>query len=197
MWTWACVHVICPVVSAFLWPHGRQPARLLSPWGFSRQEYWSGLPCLPPRDLLNPGIEPKSLKSPAADFFTILSSLPLLPPGSPQMGECSQNQRGEKSNVFIESSSKWVTLVQIDLGKSWGHSYFGVELSRKGERRNTDLTCGKKHQEMEKDLNWVLNGSVVCIVSTKFPPFDLDSTGQPQARRVGRICASCSLELQA
>ena len=24
-------------------PHGLQPARLLCPWGFSRQEYWSGL----------------------------------------------------------------------------------------------------------------------------------------------------------
>ena len=28
--------------------------------GFSRQEYWSGSPCPPPRDLLNPGIEPMS-----------------------------------------------------------------------------------------------------------------------------------------
>ena len=111
--------------------------------------------------------------------------------------ESAAKIRGEKSDVFIESSSKWVTLVQIDLGKSWGHSYFRVELSRKGERRDTELICGKKHQEMEKDLNWVLNGSVVHIVSTKLPPFDLDSTGQPQARRVGRICASCSLELQA
>ena len=28
--------------------------------GFSRPEYWSGLPCPPPADLPNPGIEPKS-----------------------------------------------------------------------------------------------------------------------------------------
>ena len=28
--------------------------------GFSRQEYWSGLPCPPPRDLPNPGTEPRS-----------------------------------------------------------------------------------------------------------------------------------------
>ena len=33
--------------------------------GFSRQEYWSGLPCPPPGDLPNPGIEPRSLTSPA------------------------------------------------------------------------------------------------------------------------------------
>ena len=40
--------------------------------GFSRQEYWSGLPCPPPRDLPNPGIEPESLMSPAlaGRFFT-------------------------------------------------------------------------------------------------------------------------------
>ena len=29
--------------------------------GFSRQEYWSGLPCPPPGDLPNPGKEPRSL----------------------------------------------------------------------------------------------------------------------------------------
>ena len=40
--------------------------------GFSRQEYWSGLPGPPPGDLPYPGIEPTSLMSPAlADgFFT-------------------------------------------------------------------------------------------------------------------------------
>ena len=32
-----------------------------SPWGFSRQEDWSGLPCSPPGDLPNPGIEPTAL----------------------------------------------------------------------------------------------------------------------------------------
>ena len=40
--------------------------------GFSRQEYWSGLPCPPPGDLPDPGIEPSSLISPAlaGGFFT-------------------------------------------------------------------------------------------------------------------------------
>ena len=33
--------------------------------GFSRQEYWSGLPCPPPGDLPDPGIKPASLLSPA------------------------------------------------------------------------------------------------------------------------------------
>ena len=40
--------------------------------GFSRQEYWSGLPCPPPGDLPDPGIEPASLSSAAlaSTFFT-------------------------------------------------------------------------------------------------------------------------------
>ena len=32
--------------------------------GFSRQEYWSELPCPPPGDLPNPGIKLMSLMSP-------------------------------------------------------------------------------------------------------------------------------------
>jgi len=32
--------------------------------GFSRQEYWSGLPFPPPGDLANPFLEPASLMSP-------------------------------------------------------------------------------------------------------------------------------------
>ena len=35
------------------------------PIGFSRRGYWSRLPCPPPGDLPNPGIEPSSLASPA------------------------------------------------------------------------------------------------------------------------------------
>ena len=40
--------------------------------GFSRQEYWSGLPCPPPGDLPDPQIELTSLKSLAlaGRFFT-------------------------------------------------------------------------------------------------------------------------------
>ena len=39
---------------------------------FSRQKYWSGLPCPPPGDLPKPGIKPMSLTSPAleGEFFT-------------------------------------------------------------------------------------------------------------------------------
>ena len=35
------------------------------PMGFSRKDYWIGLPFPPPRDLLNPRIELRSAVSPA------------------------------------------------------------------------------------------------------------------------------------
>ena len=44
------------VVSDSLQPHG-----LLCPWGFSRPESLSGLPCPPPGDLPNPRIKPRCL----------------------------------------------------------------------------------------------------------------------------------------
>ena len=52
--------------------------------GFSRQEYWSGFPCSPLGDCPDPGIEPKSLMSPAlADgFFTTSITWEALDQGS-------------------------------------------------------------------------------------------------------------------
>ena len=58
----------CSVVSDSL-----RPSSLLCPWGFSRQEYWSGLPCPPPGDLPNPRREPRS---PALQGDSLLSEPP-------------------------------------------------------------------------------------------------------------------------
>ena len=63
--------------------------------GFSRQEYWSGLPCPPPGDLPDPGIEPMSVASPAlaGGFFTTA------PPG--------------KSKWSSTQSQKWMTFFPL------------------------------------------------------------------------------------
>ena len=47
--------------------------------GFSRQEYWSGLPFPPPADLPDPGIKPASPVSPALPMGSLLSE----PSGKP------------------------------------------------------------------------------------------------------------------
>ena len=47
---------VTSVMSDSLWPCWLYLARLLCPWGFSRQECWSGLLCPPPGHLPNPGL---------------------------------------------------------------------------------------------------------------------------------------------
>ena len=55
-----CVCLVTQLCLTLCDPLELQPTRLLCPWGFSRQKYWSGLSCPPPGDLPNPGIEPRS-----------------------------------------------------------------------------------------------------------------------------------------
>ena len=54
---------------------------------FSRREYWSRLPCPPPGDLPNPGIEPVSLMSlgVAGGFFTSSATVAPLVKNLPAM----------------------------------------------------------------------------------------------------------------
>ena len=63
----------CSVVFDFLLTVAHQAPLSM---GFSRQEYWSGLPFSSPGDLPNSGIEPRS---PALQA----NSLPSEPPGKP------------------------------------------------------------------------------------------------------------------
>ena len=71
--------VLCSITlvvsdSATLWTVARQTPLSM---GFSRQECWSGLPCPPPGDLPNPGMEPGS---PALQADSFLPELPGKPP---------------------------------------------------------------------------------------------------------------------
>ena len=65
----ALSHCNCVRLFATLWTVACQAPLTM---GFSRQEYWNGLPCTSPGHLPDPGIEPESLMSPAmaARFFT-------------------------------------------------------------------------------------------------------------------------------
>ena len=73
-----CVLVVqlCPILCDS-WTGAHQTPLSM---GFSRQEYWSGLPFPPPGDLPKPGIEPTSAVSPASQ----VDSLPAEPSGKPK-----------------------------------------------------------------------------------------------------------------
>ena len=81
--------------------------------GFSRQEYWSGLPCPSPgENLPNPGMEPASLTSPAlaGRFFTTSATWWLI---------FKLVTRDERINLYIESqiftSSAYSSCFKLDL----------------------------------------------------------------------------------
>ena len=65
--------------------------------GFSRQEYWSGLPFPSPGDLPNPGIEPRSPVLQA-------DSLPAEPPATPEGLPCSSNSKESACNTGVPGS---------------------------------------------------------------------------------------------
>ena len=67
----ACMHAQLLQSCLTLWDSVRQA--LLS-MGFSRQEYWSGLPCPHLRDLPNPGIELTSPEFPKLQEDSLLLS---------------------------------------------------------------------------------------------------------------------------
>ena len=82
--------------------------------GFSRQEYWSGLPFPPPGDLPNPGIKPTS-PALAGGFFTAEPpGLPYLKAGQRPEVEEQPERQGEKKNRSLQK---------------WGHGAQGKNVS--------------------------------------------------------------------
>ena len=77
MWVCVCIQLfIHDQLFMMRWTVARQAPLSM---GFSRQEYWSGLPFPPPGDLLHRGMEPTSPVSPSmtGEFLTTES------PGKP------------------------------------------------------------------------------------------------------------------
>ena len=68
--------------------------------GFSRQEYWSGLPFPSPGDLPDPGIEPMS---PALQA----DALPSEPPGKPKYILSTQNKTSRKLKYETIITGNW------------------------------------------------------------------------------------------
>ena len=117
-----CVCVFSRSVgSDSLWPQGLEPTRLLCPWGFSRQEYWNGLPCPPSGDLPNPGIDTRSPKLHA-------HSLPSELPGRPKntrVGSLSLLQGISPTQEWYLCLLHW-QVDSLPTGATWEakHSFF-------------------------------------------------------------------------
>ena len=66
----ACGHISCVRLFVMLWTVALQTPLSM---GFSRQEYWSGLPQPPPGNPINPVTEPESPASPALQVDSLSS----------------------------------------------------------------------------------------------------------------------------
>ena len=118
----ACMlsHLSCVWLLVTPWTVARQAPLSM---GFSRQEYWSGLPCPLPGDLPDTGIKPRSLMSPALAG----GPLPPTPPGKPQISSQKQvNQFPElsmtlprvASSIFSKRRCIWDIVLHRVLGSA-------------------------------------------------------------------------------
>ena len=90
--------------------------------GFSRQEYWSGLPCPPSGELLNPGIE---RAAPAPPSFQV-DSLPLSHQGNP-IPPYTFPYISFPAFLHITSHSNQVRHLRCDFSFSKADNHFGGE----------------------------------------------------------------------
>ena len=106
----ACVinHFSHVLLFETLWTVARQAPL---PMGFSRQEYWNGVPFPTLEDLPDPGIEPESLESPtlAGEFFTSV------PPHIHTLPWVKEIARGKP--LFNTGSSAWYSVMTSRAGR--------------------------------------------------------------------------------
>ena len=96
-------------LSATPWTVARQAPLSM---GFSRHEYWSGLPCPPPKDLPDPGIEPGDLPNPGIGSPTLqLDFLPLSHRGSPNETVCNLKNKINSSVNLCDSTVIFPSLI--------------------------------------------------------------------------------------
>ena len=123
-----CCAVLCLVAQLYLALCNTtyfKPSRLLCLWGFSRQEYWGGLPFPTPGDLPYPGIKPESpalvgrfstteppekpmildcavLWLVALSFLTVCHPMECSPPGSSVYGDSPGKNTGMGCHALLQ-----------------------------------------------------------------------------------------------
>ena len=107
--------------------------------GFSRQEYWSGLPCPSPGNLPNPGIEPRSPT-------LLVGSLPAKLPGKPKLNVYYINLQCRESN----GTPLWYSCLENPMdGGAWWAAVHGVA---EGWTRLSDFTFTFHFHALEKEM---------------------------------------------
>ena len=126
--------------------------------GFSRQEYWSGLPFPSPWDLPDPGIEPRSPALQADSFLTELW-------GNPMTNLDSILKSKDiilPTKVYIVKSLVFPVIIYgcenwtIKKAERWKTDAFELQCWRGLFR--VPWTTGRSNQSVLKEINKILNG---------------------------------------
>ena len=136
------------VASDFLQPHRTIAHQAPLSMGFSRQEYWSKLPCPPPGDLPNTGIKPRS---PTLQ----VDSLPSEPPGRPRI---ITPNRWKISSLQIISQFENLQKVirrrsEIQLKQNKVHHFWGT--FKKGKRRRWRKIVGSRRRTKKEQTKGI------------------------------------------
>ena len=123
--SWVTQTGVCAVLSHWvpsssLQPHGLWPARPLCPRGFSRQEYWSGLPCPPPGHFPNLS----NVSRIGGRFFTIWATREALL--KPVVTSNSVDSQWELQMSW--GLGTFETTILRNLGKDWALKQVGASL---------------------------------------------------------------------
>ena len=124
-------------LSATLWTIAHQAPLSM---GFSRQEYWSELPCPPPGDLPDPGTNLHLLRL----LYWQVGSLPLMAPGKPKMVHLLWEivwqllKKLKRVTIWPRNSTHWHILKRIQ-GTSLAVQWLRLHASN---ARGTGLTLG-------------------------------------------------------
>ena len=124
-------------------PMDLEPVRLLCPWGFSRLDYWNGLPCPPLGDLPNPGIKSRSLALQA-------DSLPPKPPEKPMNTGMSSLALLQRFFLTQESKGSFLNWRQI----LYQLSYQGNPDKLNCYRKQTNKYTHKHTHKQQNSPKW-------------------------------------------
>ena len=123
--------------------------------GFAKQGYWSGLPFPPPGDLLDPRIEPTSLRL----LHWPVHSLPLTVPGKP-------NKKGKfEPETYTQGECRVKVKVEIGGLHLWAEEYRRLPEAREEAGNRLSLTAlGRSQCCWDLFLNfWTVRPSISVV----------------------------------
>ena len=131
--------------------------------GFSRQDYWNGLPFPSPKDLPNPGIEPGSPVLQADDSSTELWGKPSGPRVCCKTGPLGWSHRGP--------AAQWTAQDQVSGNNRLPIQLSGFSTLQRGEQwGNRSISISNNNFKLHNDEEWY---ECMCVFKPRWECVDV------------------------